>query len=181
MEAWHSVSALMKSVIPGIGVRTTLLLVLMVILISRVPLDEARADNFSSVRYDPQTDEIVARMLYRGSNSNHQFSLQWGTCTEREDGSGKQIAVDVIDNQWNDAALRDYRRTARFSLDDMTCRPARVTLRTPPRFYYTIFVPRASAVVHTAHPSGCRPGYRPRGGSMCVPIIVLRMIHPQSQ
>jgi hypothetical protein len=148
--------------------------VLLVVLVSMALISSARADNFSSVRYDPKTNEIVAQMSYRGTNANHAFSLRWGKCMDREDGSGKEISADVIDDQWDDAALHDYGRTARFSLAGVTCRPARVTLRSPPRFYFTIFVPGVPVAHVVAHAPGCRPGYRLRGGSTCIPAVVLQ-------
>jgi hypothetical protein len=154
----------MKSAMVEIHRLVIRLPVLLVALVSMATICPARADNFSSVRYDPKTNEIVARMLYRGTNAHHTFSLRWGQCMERDDGSGKEIEADVIDDQWDDAALHDYRRTARFSLAGVTCRPARVTLRSPPRFYYTIFVPPGPSTAHVvAHPPGCRSGYRLRG------------------
>jgi hypothetical protein len=103
----------------------------------------AHADNFSSAHYDARTDELVVTLFYRGTNPNHTFQVQWGEC-QKLGRNGRQIAGDVLDNQWNDAALRDYRITVRFKLTTLTCRPARVTLRTAPRFFYTVYIPAAS-------------------------------------
>lgn len=40
----------------------------------------ARADNFVSVYYDAHTDELVVTMQFRGTNPNHEFTVQWGEC-----------------------------------------------------------------------------------------------------
>lgn len=104
------------------------------------------ADNFANVHYDARTDELVATMIYRGTNPNHGFSLQWGTCQESSaSDKPREIAAEVLDSEWNDAALQSFRKTVRFSLANLTCRPAKVTLRTAPRFLYTVLVPRAPA------------------------------------
>jgi hypothetical protein len=132
------------------------------------------ADSFSTVRYDPNTDEIVAHMIYRGTNSHHRFSVQWGSCVDREGTPGKAIEAQVIDDQWDDAAVHSYRSTARFSLMDLHCRPAKVTLRTAPRFYYTIVVPAGTTDPHyVSAPQNerCAPGYQKRGASICVPAL----------
>jgi len=104
------------------------------------------ADTFASVHYDARTDELVATMIYRGTNPSHTFTLQWGVCPERADSDNLyEVAADVLDAAWNDVASQPFRKTVRFSLANLACRPAKVTLRTAPRFYYTILVPRAPA------------------------------------
>ena len=103
-----------------------------------------RADTFANVHYDARADEIVATMIYRGTNPNHTFTLKWDKCpAPPEHGKSYEIAAEVLDGQWNDDAVQSFRETVRFSLADLACRPAKVTLRTAPRFLYTIFVPRA--------------------------------------
>jgi len=78
------------------------------------------ADTFARVHYDAQTDELVATMIYMGTNPDHAFTVQWG-----------------------DAAIRSYRKTVRFALANLSCRPAKLTLRTAPRFLYTVMIPQA--------------------------------------
>jgi hypothetical protein len=56
----------------------------------------------------------------------------------------QQVTAVVEDDQWNDAARSPYTKTVRFSLGDLACRPAALTLRTAPRFYYTITIPPAT-------------------------------------
>jgi len=104
------------------------------------------ADNFQKVYYDPATDELVIVVLYRGTNPDHQFSLKWGPCVDRG-GNRHEIVAELLDQQYEDAERKDYRKTTRMSLAGMNCRPAAVTLRTAPRFYYTLAVPARGASV----------------------------------
>ncbi len=105
-----------------------------------------RADNFGNAYYDARGDQIVVTMTYRGTNPDHTFSLKWGQCKESADGSAREIVAEVLDSQWQDAAIQSFKKTTRFSLADLQCRPAKLTLRTAPRFYYTLQIPaRASA------------------------------------
>jgi hypothetical protein len=100
------------------------------------------ADTFSSAYYDPKTNELVVTMVYRGTNPDHEFSVQWGTCEPLgDDQTRHQIVAEVLDRQWNDAAQQTFTKTLRFSLADMNCRPATVTLRSAPRFEYTLQIP----------------------------------------
>jgi len=100
-----------------------------------------RADNFAGIYYDARKDQIVVTMAYRGSNPDHTFSLKWGQCKEPADGGAREIVAEVLDSQWQDAATQNFKKTTRFSLADLQCRPAKLTLRTAPRFYYTLQIP----------------------------------------
>ena len=101
----------------------------------------AQADNFANVFYDVHNDQLVVTMRYRGTNPSHEFTLQWGQCKDHPDGHSHDIVAEVLDSQWQDAAQRTFKVTTHFSLADFTCRPAAVTLRTAPRFYYTLQIP----------------------------------------
>jgi hypothetical protein len=103
-----------------------------------------RADNFRKVTYDPATDELVIVVVYRGTNPDHQFTLKWGLCIDR--GDRRQIAAELLDQQYQDAERKDYTKTVRMSLAHMDCRPAVVTLKTAPRFYYALKVPERGAI-----------------------------------
>jgi len=100
----------------------------------------SRADNFQRVYFDPATDELVIGVVYRGTNPDHQFTLQWGPCHTRDDNQ-REITGELLDQQWQDAAQQEYRKTLRFSLADLECRPAAVTVRTAPRFFFTLQIP----------------------------------------
>jgi hypothetical protein len=114
----------------GIGLTTALL-----------PLG-SRADSFSKAYYDSGTDQLVVSVTYLGTNANHTFTLQWGQCQEVSGGQPPELAVDVLDDQWQDEALRPYEKTVRFSLAGIPCRRAEVTLRIAPRFTYTLLIPK---------------------------------------
>jgi hypothetical protein len=121
--------------IPGYRVAMTLA------ILAWIPMRVAHADLFDNVYYDGRTDELVVTMRYSGTNPNHDFSLKWGECHGgATDGVGS-INVDVIDSQWQDQEQQDYVKTKRFALSSVSCRPAKVTLFTPPRFEYVIFIP----------------------------------------
>ena len=100
-----------------------------------------RADNFANAYYDARKDQIVVTMIYSGTNPDHTFSLKWGQCKESADGNSREIVAEVLDSQWRDAAAQDFKKTTRFSLDNLKCRPVKLTLRTAPRFYYTLQIP----------------------------------------
>lgn len=109
------------------------------VLLALMAHSVSRADTFASVRYDPGHDALVVRMLYDGTNPNHRFRVQWGTCQAL--GSGYQLSADILDDQWEDKAVRTYQKTARFTLAEVKCRPVDITLRSAPHFIYTIHVP----------------------------------------
>jgi len=100
-----------------------------------------KTDSFAQAYYDVAKNDLVITMNYRGTNPNHAFSLAWGPCSKSKDGAGHEIAADVLDSQWLDAASRDFVKTTRFNLANFRCRPATVTLRTAPRFFYTLQIP----------------------------------------
>jgi hypothetical protein len=101
------------------------------------------ADSFSSAYYDQKTNELVVTMTYRGTNPDHQFSIQWDACqTLGDDASTHEIVGTVSDSQWNDDAQDSFTKTVRFSLAQVDCRPATVTLRTAPHFEYTLHIPQ---------------------------------------
>jgi hypothetical protein len=103
------------------------------------------ADNFVAAHYDGRTDELVVTMRYRGTNPNHAFTLQWGEC--KQTGGDLHLrqttTATVLDDQWNDTAHAPFKKTVRFSLAGVSCRPAEVTLQTAPRYRYTINIPGA--------------------------------------
>jgi hypothetical protein len=102
----------------------------------------AQADNFGRVHYDKQSDRLIVTMIYRGTNPNHNFSLRWGECQANQSGNRPGVTVEVLDDQFGDVEQQDYKKTMRFSLAGLPCpRPVAVTLRTAPRFFYTLTVP----------------------------------------
>ena len=106
-----------------------------------MPWGAVQADNFANVYYDARKDQLVVTMFYRGTNPDHTFSLKWGQCKEPQDAGVREIVAEVLDSQWHDVASRDFKKTTKFSLENLQCRPAKLTLRTAPRFYYTLQIP----------------------------------------
>jgi hypothetical protein len=100
-----------------------------------------RADNFADVRYDSQAQELEVTMAYRGTNPDHSFSLAWGKCEEPGPDGVHNIVAEVLDDQWDDKAEQEFKKTTRFSLADFSCRPAVLTLRTAPRYYLVLRIP----------------------------------------
>ncbi len=114
------------------------------ILVTAVPTGmlstSVRADNFTNVYYSARKDQLVVTMAYRGTNPSHTFSLKWGPCQDLDDG-GRTVAAELLDSQWQDVEQMDFKKTTRFSLADIPCRPAQVTLRSAPRFFATLQIP----------------------------------------
>jgi hypothetical protein len=102
----------------------------------------AHADNFGGVRYNRQRDQLVVKMIYRGTNPNHKFSLKWGECQANQSGDLPGVTGEILDDQFDDPEHQDFVKTVRFSLAGLPCaRPVSVTLRTAPRFFYTLTIP----------------------------------------
>src|SRR5277367_6250568 len=90
----------------------------------------ARADNFSKVYYDEKANQLVVTMTYRGTNPDHNFTLNWGECQLSQTGDLPRVTVELLDDQWEDQAQQSYTKTTRFDLGALPCsRPAVVTLR----------------------------------------------------
>jgi hypothetical protein len=101
-----------------------------------------QADTFGNVYYDPKTDELVVTMVWRGTNPDHNFSVKWGECQTDESNSMPSMTAEVLDDQWKDVERDTYEKTTRFGLSKLPCtRPVSITLRTAPRFYYTVTIP----------------------------------------
>jgi hypothetical protein len=111
------------------------------VLLTFIVAHSARADNFSEVTYDGRNDELVVTMRYRGTSPDHTFSLRWGQCKKGAGSRLHEILGEVLDVQWQDEERTEYTKTTRFGLTDLSCRPAALTLRTAPRYFYTLFIP----------------------------------------
>lgn len=107
-----------------------------------LPPQPAHASSFGGVYYDKKTDQLVVTMIYRGTNPDHKFSLKWGDCQAGQSGNLPGATAEVLDDQFQDLAQQNFRKTTRFSLADMPCsRPVSVTLRSAPRFFVTLTIP----------------------------------------
>jgi hypothetical protein len=125
--------------------RAAVLAAMLAALLAVLFAPSARADNFVRVAFDPLKDQLVVTMSYRGTNPNHIFTLRWGQCVQAQDAGAPELDAEVLDSQWRDQAQQDYRKTTRFDLGGMPCRPAKLTLRSAPRFFYTLPIPAAAA------------------------------------
>jgi hypothetical protein len=101
----------------------------------------AQAATFSSVDFDPGRNELIATMTYDGSNANHRFSVQWGTCRKLGNDGNHQIVAELLDNQWDDIAQQTFTTTVHVSLAGVNCHPALVTLRTAPKYEFNVQIP----------------------------------------
>lgn len=99
------------------------------------------AANFGSAQYDPNGDQLIVTMIYDGTNPDHHFSIQWGTCRKLDQPAHQTIDVSILDDQWNDAATKTFTETVRIPLATLSCRPATVTLRTAPDFSTSLDIP----------------------------------------
>ncbi len=102
----------------------------------------AAPQNFVGAQYDAESDELVVEIAYRGTNPHHEFSLRWEECKPlSRSGGAHQAAALLVDDQWDDKARQEFRKTVRFSLEALPCRPAKVTLHSAPGFTWTVHVP----------------------------------------
>ena len=103
------------------------------------------ADTLGPVRYDPNGDQLVITMIYDGTNPNHHFSFQWGRCRKVIDQLGgpahQTIGLSIFDDQGNDAAKESFTTSVKVPLAGISCRPATVVLRSPPRQTTSIDIP----------------------------------------
>ncbi len=106
---------------------------------------DAMAETFGPVRYDPKADQLIVTVIYDGTNPNHHFSTEWGRCRKLVDQPSEPahqtINLGILDDQGNDAANKSYTETVRVPLAGLSCRPATVTLWTPPDQYASLEIP----------------------------------------
>ena len=118
-----------------------LMLLAAIALLQALATDDAWATNFVNAFYDARTDELVLTLAYRGTNPDHQFTLEWDECKTADTPGTYEISARVLDDQWKDRALESFTKTVRFGLHDLRCRPATVTLFTAPNFHISVSVP----------------------------------------
>ena len=102
------------------------------------------AATFGPVRYDPSGDQLIVTMIYDGTKPNHHFSIQWDSCRKGEQldqPAHQTIGVNILDDDHNDAGKKTYTETIRVPVATLSCRPATVTLWTPPNFFTSVDIP----------------------------------------
>jgi hypothetical protein len=100
----------------------------------------ASAININQLTYDEDKDELVMVIAYRGTNKDHQFSVEWTEC-RRLDDERSQILGILVDNQANDRALEEFKTEFRFDLASFSCRPARVSIKTSVNLFMSVDIP----------------------------------------
>jgi hypothetical protein len=100
----------------------------------------AAAISVTALTYDPSKDQLVMTIVYRGTNPDHRFKVQWDKCS-RLDEERMQILGLLVDDQPNDLARQEFTRPLRIALRDFSCRPAKVTIRTSAGFFTSVDVP----------------------------------------
>lgn len=102
----------------------------------------AAAVSVTALTYDPDKDQLVLTIAYRGTNPDHQFNVQWDAC-KKLDEERMQILGLLVDNQPDDLARQEFTKPMRIDLRDFGCRPAKVTIRTSAGFFTSVDVPAA--------------------------------------
>ena len=90
--------------------------------------------------YDADKDKLVMIINYRGTNEDHEFSVQWNECA-RLDDDRSQILGLLVDNQANDHARQEFTQEFEVDMASFSCRPAKVTIRTSAGFFMSVDVP----------------------------------------
>jgi hypothetical protein len=99
------------------------------------------AATFGPVVYDPNGDQLIVTMIYDGTKSNHHFSMYWDTCRRDDQPVRQTIGMNILDDDYSDAATTTYTETIRVPLANLSCRPATVVLWTPPRSTASVNIP----------------------------------------
>jgi len=102
----------------------------------------AAAITVTALTYDPGKDQLVLNIAYRGTNPDHQFNVQWEKCTRLND-ERMQILGLLVDNQPDDLARQEFTKVLHIDLQDFSCRPAKVSIRTSTGFFTSVDVPAA--------------------------------------
>lgn len=100
---------------------------------------QVRAQIIAGAVHDPVRGQLVADLVYQGTNPKHEFSLAWSEC-----GGGEppyEVEARVIDKQGDDIADQEFRVHRRFSLQELKCRPALLTLRMGRHVFSPVFIP----------------------------------------
>jgi len=100
----------------------------------------AAAVTVTAMAYDPVKDRLVLTIAYRGTNPDHKFEVQWQQCS-RLDDRRMQILGLLVDNQPNDLARKEFSAPLHIDLQDFTCRPAKMTIRTSTGLFNSIDIP----------------------------------------
>lgn len=98
----------------------------------------AMSMNIVELSFDEQTEELVFKVLYRGTHPNHAFGVMWEKCRRMADGHLEILGI-IQDSDPKDAARKEFEKTERVSMKGFSCRPARVTIGAPSPLYRRTF------------------------------------------
>jgi len=112
----------------------------------------AGAVTVATLSYDAGKDQLVMTIAYRGTNPDHQFTVEWDQC-KRLDDERMQILGLLVDSQPNDRALQEFTKPLRIDLRDFNCRPSKVTIRTSTGMFNSVDIPAAKTKGSTPLPS----------------------------
>jgi len=65
-------------------------------------LPQGRMPTIFEGYYDSRVDQLVVSMIYSGTNPKHTFTLRWGQCQDVNGSNLHEVAVQVLDSQWQD-------------------------------------------------------------------------------
>lgn len=99
------------------------------------------AATFGPVRYDPNGDQLMVTMIYDGTKPDHHFSIYWDTCRKDDQPVRQTIGINILDEDYNDAATTTYTEALKVPLATLSCRPATVVLWTPPSSTESVDIP----------------------------------------
>jgi hypothetical protein len=111
-------------------------------LLALVYCAPASAITLTSLTYDAAENQLVMKIAYRGTNPDHKFSVRWDAC-KRLDDSRAQILGQLLDSQPNDLAREEFTQEFKLDLEDFSCRPSEVTIRTSAGFFMSVNLPAA--------------------------------------
>lgn len=112
------------------------------LLLAALYCGPASAISVSNLVYDASKDQLVMQIAYRGTNPDHEFSVEWAECA-RLDEERSQIFGMLVDDQANDRALQEFTKEFTVDLLGFSCRPAKVTIRTSVGFFIAVDIPAA--------------------------------------
>ena len=86
----------------------------------------AFAYEIESVKYNSSTNQISVTLSFDGGNEQHVFTPAFDPCDKTTDPYG--LAVRLEDSGWEDTGTEPQEWTVVFSLEDLSCLPAELTV-----------------------------------------------------
>lgn len=99
---------------------------------------QAFATSITGAEYDSGAEVLTLSLSYRGGLKTHEYSLEYDSC--QSVGGVKEVAARLIDTGHDDTGSQEISQTAQFSLKDLACKPAWLTVRTGRYSFITIWI-----------------------------------------